>query len=117
MLLPRRSRSSTAPTVSGRHIRVSTASPPHVLPGHPFPLGAHSEAGGVRFAVSSSAAEAVELCLIGEGGSGRRGGAGRRPTPPPARPGPPGAPGGGHGPPGGRPRPARPAIPGAPPHI
>jgi isoamylase len=43
-----------------------------VLPGHPFPLGAHPEAGGVRFAVSSSVAEAVELCLIAEDGTERR---------------------------------------------
>ncbi|MFL6140262.1 MAG: glycogen debranching protein GlgX [Labedaea sp.] len=41
-------------------------------PGSPFPLGAHPEAGGVRFAVSSSAAEAVELCLISEDGTERR---------------------------------------------
>lgn len=31
---------------------------------HPFPLGAHPEAGGVRFAVATSAAERVEVCLI-----------------------------------------------------
>jgi isoamylase len=35
-----------------------------VLAGRPFPLGAHPEAGGVRFAVASSVAERVELCLI-----------------------------------------------------
>jgi isoamylase len=40
--------------------------PVHVLPGHPFPLGAHPEAGGVRFAVASSIADAVDLCLIAE---------------------------------------------------
>ncbi|MFI7678398.1 glycogen debranching protein GlgX [Actinophytocola sp. NPDC049390] len=44
----------------------------HVLPGHPFPLGAHPEAGGVRFSVASSVAEGVELCLIGEDGGERR---------------------------------------------
>ncbi|GAB1509880.1 glycogen debranching protein GlgX [Actinophytocola sp. KF-1] len=44
----------------------------HVLPGHPFPLGAHPEAGGVRFSVASSVAEGVELCLIGEDGDERR---------------------------------------------
>ena len=44
----------------------------HVLPGHPFPLGAHPEAGGVRFAVSSSIADAVDLCLIDEDGSEHR---------------------------------------------
>ncbi|HWC84350.1 MAG TPA: glycogen debranching protein GlgX [Pseudonocardiaceae bacterium] len=38
-----------------------------VLAGRPYPLGAHSEAGGVRFAVTSSVAEAVEVCLIDEG--------------------------------------------------
>ncbi|MGH3548866.1 MAG: glycogen debranching protein GlgX [Pseudonocardiaceae bacterium] len=31
--------------------------------GRPFPLGAHAEGGGVRFAVASSVAEAVEVCL------------------------------------------------------
>ncbi|EWC61874.1 Glycogen debranching enzyme [Actinokineospora spheciospongiae] len=40
---------------------------PRTLPGHPFPLGAHPEAGGVRFAVASSVAESVELCLVGDG--------------------------------------------------
>jgi isoamylase len=44
----------------------------HVLPGHPFPLGAHPEAGGVRFAVASSVADAVDLCLIGENGDEHR---------------------------------------------
>ena len=29
------------------------------IPGYPFPLGAHPEAGGVRFAVSSSTADLV----------------------------------------------------------
>ncbi|HEV2782101.1 MAG TPA: glycogen debranching protein GlgX [Actinophytocola sp.] len=48
------------------------SSPLHILPGRPFPLGAHSEAGGVRFAVSSSVAEAVELCLISEDGDEQR---------------------------------------------
>jgi isoamylase len=32
--------------------------------GRPFPLGAHPEDGGVRFAVASSVAEAVEVCLL-----------------------------------------------------
>ena len=44
----------------------------HTLAGHPFPLGAHVEPGGVRFAVSSPAAEAVELCLIEKNGRERR---------------------------------------------
>lgn len=43
-----------------------------VLPGRPFPLGAHPEAGGVRFAVASSVADAVEVCLISEDGAERR---------------------------------------------
>jgi glycogen operon protein len=42
------------------------------LPGRPFPLGAHPEAGGVRFAVASAVADAVELCLIGTDGTERR---------------------------------------------
>jgi glycogen operon protein len=46
--------------------------PVHVLPGHPFPLGAHPEAGGVRFAVASSIADAVDLCLIEEDGTEHR---------------------------------------------
>ena len=40
-----------------------------VLPGRPFPLGAHPEAGGVRFAVASSVADRVELCLIDDDGA------------------------------------------------
>ena len=43
-----------------------------VLAGRPFPLGAHPEAGGVRFAVASSVAERVELCLIDDDGNERR---------------------------------------------
>jgi isoamylase len=43
-----------------------------VLAGHPFPLGAHPEAGGVRFAVASAVADAVEVCLIGDGDAERR---------------------------------------------
>ncbi|WP_436501895.1 glycogen debranching protein GlgX [Actinokineospora sp. HUAS TT18] len=49
-----------------------TPSSPRPLPGHPFPLGAHPEAGGVRFSVASSVADAVEVCLIGEGDVERR---------------------------------------------
>ncbi|HEY2725226.1 MAG TPA: glycogen debranching protein GlgX [Pseudonocardiaceae bacterium] len=40
--------------------------------GRPFPLGAHPEGGGVRFAVASSVAEAVEVCLLAEDGTERR---------------------------------------------
>jgi glycogen operon protein len=36
--------------------------------GRPFPLGAHAEGGGVRFAVASSVAEAVEVCLLSADG-------------------------------------------------
>ena len=42
-----------------------------VLAGRPFPLGAHPEAGGVRFAVASSVAEKVELCLVDDDGERR----------------------------------------------
>ncbi|OLR91653.1 glycogen debranching protein GlgX [Actinokineospora bangkokensis] len=45
-----------------------TTAAPHTLPGHPFPLGAHPEGGGVRFAVHSSVAERVELCLVDDDG-------------------------------------------------
>jgi isoamylase len=43
-----------------------------VLAGRPFPLGAHPEAGGVRFAVASAVADAVEVCLVSEDGAERR---------------------------------------------
>ena len=39
--------------------------------GRPFPLGAHVEGDGVRFAVASSCAEAVEVCLVDGDGAGR----------------------------------------------
>ncbi|MBP2476878.1 glycogen operon protein [Crossiella equi] len=43
-----------------------------VLAGRPFPLGAHPEpGGGVRFAVASGSAEAVEVCLVDERPDGR----------------------------------------------
>lgn len=45
---------------------------PIVLPGRPFPLGAHPEAGGVSFAVSAASAEAVSLCLVDDDGAERR---------------------------------------------
>ncbi len=40
-----------------------------MLPGSPAPLGANLVAGGVNFALYSSAAEAVELCLFDSGGT------------------------------------------------
>ncbi len=43
-----------------------------VLAGRPFPLGAHPEAGGVRFAVSAPSADAVEVCLISDDGTENR---------------------------------------------
>ncbi|MGM1063676.1 glycogen debranching protein GlgX [Saccharothrix sp. Mg75] len=43
-----------------------------LLAGRPFPLGAHPEAGGVRFAVSAPPADAVEVCLISEDGTEER---------------------------------------------
>ncbi|QQQ75344.1 glycogen debranching protein GlgX [Saccharothrix sp. 6-C] len=43
-----------------------------LLAGRPFPLGAHPEAGGVRFAVSAPPAHAVEVCLISEDGTEER---------------------------------------------
>ncbi|MFI9010253.1 glycogen debranching protein GlgX [Actinosynnema sp. NPDC053489] len=43
-----------------------------LLAGRPFPLGAHPEAGGVRFAVSAPPAHAVEVCLISEDGTEKR---------------------------------------------
>ncbi|WP_432845154.1 glycogen debranching protein GlgX [Amycolatopsis sp. CA-161197] len=48
------------------------ASDTQVLAGRPFPLGAHPEAGGVRFAVTSAVADAVEVCLLGDDGNERR---------------------------------------------
>jgi glycogen operon protein len=43
-----------------------------VIAGHPFPLGAHPQAGGVRFAVTAAAADGVEVCLVDQDGSERR---------------------------------------------
>lgn len=40
-----------------------------ILPGRPAPLGAHLTDGGVNFAVYSSAAEAVEVCLFDDSGT------------------------------------------------
>jgi isoamylase len=40
--------------------------------GRPFPLGAHAEGGGVRFAVASSIADAVEVCLLSADGQEQR---------------------------------------------
>ncbi|HET9116542.1 MAG TPA: alpha-amylase family glycosyl hydrolase, partial [Pseudonocardiaceae bacterium] len=40
--------------------------------GRPFPLGAHAEGGGVRFAVASSIAEAIEVCLLSADGEEQR---------------------------------------------
>jgi glycogen operon protein len=45
-------------------VATRSADAPALLAGRPFPLGAHPEAGGVRFAVASSVAEAVEVCLV-----------------------------------------------------
>ncbi|GAA3879235.1 glycogen debranching protein GlgX [Saccharothrix violaceirubra] len=42
------------------------------LAGRPFPLGAHPEAGGVRFAVCAPPAEAVEVCLLDDDGGEER---------------------------------------------
>lgn len=39
-----------------------------LLPGRPFPLGAHWDGQGVNFAVASSHAEAIDLCLYDDGG-------------------------------------------------
>lgn len=50
----------------------SSAAGSLVLAGHPFPLGAHPEASGVRFAVASTTAEAVEVCLFDERGTEHR---------------------------------------------
>ncbi|MDQ5855533.1 MAG: glycogen debranching protein GlgX [Actinomycetota bacterium] len=45
-----------------------TALPPPRV-GRPFPLGAHAEGGGVRFAVASAVAESVEVCLLSPDGA------------------------------------------------
>jgi isoamylase len=42
---------------------------PHTLPGSQFPLGATPGDGGTNFAVASSAADAVMLCLFDEAGA------------------------------------------------
>jgi isoamylase len=50
----------------------ASSSIPAPLVGRPFPLGAHPEGGGVRFAVASSVAEAVEVCLLAADGTEHR---------------------------------------------
>ncbi|GGM35826.1 glycogen operon protein GlgX homolog [Longimycelium tulufanense] len=45
-------------------MRPRAVSAPPALAGRPFPLGAHPEGGGVRFAVATAPAEAVEVCLV-----------------------------------------------------
>ncbi len=54
------------PDRAGKIAGVSRLPLSHV--GRPFPLGAHAEGGGVRFAVASSIAEAVEVCLLSADG-------------------------------------------------
>ncbi len=43
-----------------------------LLPGKPYPLGAHYDGGGSNFAIFSEAAERVELCLFGPTGREER---------------------------------------------
>src|SRR5699024_6945476 len=45
------------------------AVPMHTWPGNPYPLGATFTGGGTNFAVYSSVAERVELCLIDDSGN------------------------------------------------
>ncbi len=45
------------------------AAAPRVLPGSPFPLGAAPGDGGTNFAVASSAADAIVLCLFDDNGA------------------------------------------------
>jgi len=42
---------------------------PRALPGSQFPLGATPSANGTNFAVTSSAADAVTLCLFDDAGA------------------------------------------------
>ncbi len=44
----------------------------HLVPGHPFPLGATWDGTGVNFAIHSEHASAVELCLFDEDGGETR---------------------------------------------
>src|SRR6266699_1265275 len=45
------------------------AAAPRALPGSPFPLGAAPRDGGTNFAVASSAADAIVLCLFDDNGA------------------------------------------------
>jgi len=45
------------------------AAAPRALPGSPFPLGAAPLDGGTNFAVASSAADAIVLCLFDDNGA------------------------------------------------
>src|SRR5947209_8043000 len=47
--------------------------PRTVLPGKPYPQGATWDGMGVNFALYSERADAVELCLLGDGGALRLG--------------------------------------------
>jgi isoamylase len=52
--------------------QVADAHLEQALPGRPAPLGATPRDGGTNFAVASGVAEAVDLCLFGEGGAETR---------------------------------------------
>src|SRR3712207_2762307 len=52
--------------------RVVPGPAPEVLPGSPAPLGAHWDGTGTNFALWSSGAHAVDLCLFDEDGTEHR---------------------------------------------
>lgn len=65
MRAPRTASGSSAPaTAAATRPSRATATPPRVLPGQSWPLGATPDGGGVNFAVYSSAAEGIDLCLF-----------------------------------------------------
>ncbi len=57
-------RAVARPSITRRRPSPSSSLPHHCHPGRPWPLGATLEAEGVNFAVYSSAAEKIELCLF-----------------------------------------------------
>src|SRR4029078_13473754 len=58
---------SAAPPVIASPTQATRSAP--ALPGNPFPLGATVRDGGTNFAVASSAADGILLCLFDAGGT------------------------------------------------
>ena len=62
-------RAVAKPPAARRSPRADTSAPHRCDRGRPWPLGATLEAGGVNFAIHSSIAEKIELCLFDSTGT------------------------------------------------